>query len=456
VISRHAGDLVSEPKSAVQDELLDPLHAGEEIYQLVRELYPICRSITGDGVRQTLAALQRFVPLAVHEVPVGTRALDWTIPPEWNIRDAYIKNRLGERVIDFHHSNLHIVSYSEPVHRRLSREELARHLFTIPEHPDWIPYRTAYYQRTWGFCVSERQKEAMTDEEYEVCIDSSFTDGSLTYGEYVLPGQSSDEVLVSCHVCHPSLCNDNLSGVALAAVLARHLATRSRRLSYRFLFIPATIGSIAWLSRNRETVSRVKHGLVVACVGDAGGMTYKRSRRNNAEIDRAVVHVLEQTGAAHTIVDFSPYGYDERQYCSPGFDLPVGCLMRTPHGQFPEYHTSADDLDFVHPRYLGDSFATCVNVLDLLDANRTYVNLQPYGEPQLGRRGLYSAIGGHREPGRFQLALLWVLNLSDGRHSLLDIAERADMPFNLVREAASALQHVELLREAHTATQPPS
>jgi aminopeptidase-like protein len=421
--------------------------AGEWMYGLVQDLYPLCRSITGDGVRATFRRLQREIPLTVNEVPTGTRVFDWAIPPEWNIRDAYIKNHRGERVIDFARCNLHVVSYSEPLHQELSRDELKRHLFTIPEHPDWIPYRTSYYQRGWGFCVSHNQLATLVDETYEVCIDSSFTQGSLTYAEHYLPGERSEEVLISCHVCHPSLCNDNLSGIALATALARHLQDRPRRYSYRFLYVPGTIGSIAWLGRHQQHVHRVAHGLVAACVGDPGAITYKRSRRGNAEIDRAVEHVLKHSGAAYHIIDFSPYGYDERQYCSPGFDLPVGCLMRTPHGQFPEYHTSADNLDLVRPAALVGSFATYLATVELLESNRTYINVNPYCEPQLAKYGLDSVIQRHAEPATFYLALLWVLNLSEGQTPLLGIAERANLPFDMVRHAARALEQASLIRE---------
>ena len=307
------------------------------MYALVSELYPICRSITGDGVRDTLRRIGTHVPLEISEVPSGTQVFDWTIPREWNIRDAFIKNSRGERIVDFKRSNLHVLNYSTPVHARLSLQELRPHLFSIEQHPTWIPYRTSYYAENWGFCVSHDQLQSLTDDEYEVCIDSSLSDGSLTYGEYYLPGETTDEVLVSCHVCHPSLCNDNLSGISVATFLASEVARRPRRYWYRFLFIPGTIGAITWLARNKDRASRIQHGLVLTCVGDPGGFHYKRSRQGHAEIDRVVEHVLRHEGVSHEVLDFSPYGYDERQYCSPGFNLAVGCLMRSVSGQFPEY-----------------------------------------------------------------------------------------------------------------------
>jgi aminopeptidase-like protein len=418
---------------------------GEALHALVRELYPLCRSITGSGTRETLRRLGALIPLNVYEVPTGTKVFDWTVPREWNIRDAYVKNASGERVIDFQQSNLHVVNYSVPVRLRATLHELRGRLHSLPEHPDWIPYRASYYSEGWGFCLRHRDLERLPEGEYEVCIDSRLEAGSLTYAECYIPGERPDEVLISTHVCHPSLANDNLSGMAVAAFLARALRERLRRYSYRFLFIPTTIGSIAWLARNEDTVGRIRHGLVLACLGDAGRSTYKKSRRGDAEIDRAVAHVLRVSGGEHEILDFTPYGYDERQFCSPGFDLPVGCLMRTPNGRFPEYHTSADDLEFVKPAALADSLAKCRQVIDILEGNDTYINRNPKGEPQLGRRGLYWPRAGQHALPAHEFALLWVLNLSDGHHSLLDIAEQSGLAFESVRGAADALLPHDLL-----------
>jgi aminopeptidase-like protein len=420
---------------------------GQEMHRLIAELYPICRSITGNGFRQTLEVLSQHVPLETHEVPSGTQVFDWVVPKEWNIRDAYVKNSRGERVIDFQQSNLHVLNYSVPVNTKMPLAELKSHLYSLPEHPDWIPYRTSYYEERWGFSVSHNQLLALKDDEYEVCIDSTLQDGHLTYGELYLPGQSADEVLFSCHACHPSLANDNLSGIALTTFLAKQLSSWVRRYSYRFLFIPGTIGSITWLSLNESSVGNIKHGLVITCVGDAGPLTYKKSRRGYGEIDRAVAHVLKYSGQPYEILEFTPYGYDERQYCSPGFNLPVGCFMRTPNGRYPEYHTSADNLDFVKPASLADSLAKCLAVLDVLEGNKTYVNVHPKCEPQLGRRGLYQTIGGQTDSRQFELAMLWVLNLSDSSRSLLDIAERAGLDFSLICRAADALAEKGLLQQ---------
>ena len=417
------------------------------MHALIAELYPICRSITGQGVRDSLQILQRHIPLTICEVPSGTKVLDWEIPREWNIRDAYIKNSRGERVVDFRQNNLHVLNYSAPVARTMPLAELKPHLFSLPDRPGCIPYRTSYYSEAWGFCLSQDQLLALSDDRYEVCIDSTLAAGSLTYAECAIPGASADEVLISCHICHPSLCNDNLSGISVAVFLAKELLKRQRRYSYRFLFIPGTIGSIAWLARNRDTAERIKHGLVLTCIGDAGAFHYKKSRRGAADIDRAVAHVLAQQPVAHEILDFMPYGYDERQYCSPGFNLPVGCLMRSVWDQFPEYHTSADNLDFVKPAALAESLEIVLGVSDLLEGNRTYRNTSPYGEPALGRRGLYRTTGGGAMSAQ-NLALLWVLNQSDGGHSLLDIAERSGLAFPVIQEAAQSLLAAGLLVEA--------
>jgi aminopeptidase-like protein len=417
------------------------------MYALVEQLYPICRSITGDGVRRTLEIVSSYLPLELHEVPTGTQVLDWTVPKEWNIRDAWIADASGRRVVDFRACNLHVVNYSVPVRERMSFEELRPRLHTLPDQPDLIPYRTSYYEETWGFCLTQRQLEAMAPGEYDVCIDSTLQPGSLTYGEFVLRGTIEDEILVSTHVCHPSLCDDNLTGIAVSVFLARALsALPKRRHTMRFLYAPGTIGAITWLERNRERARRVRHGLTMSCLGDAHPMTYKRTVGGRAEIDRATAHVLATSGLPYTVIDFFPFGYDERQYNSPGFRIPVGSLMRGRHGQFPEYHTSADNFDLISPERMMESMRICREIIDVLEGNVAYRNLSPEGEPQLGRRGLYSALGGTNIPD-LQMALLWVLNLSDGQHSLLDIAERARAPFRSVRAAADLLASHGLLSE---------
>jgi aminopeptidase-like protein len=423
---------------------MDSETVGQEMHGFAAALYPICRSITGDGIRRTLRMIQALVPLEITRVPTGTQVFDWTVPKEWNIRDAFIKTRDGERVVDFQKHSLHLMNYSVPVHAMMPLSELRPHLFTLPEHPDWIPYRTSYYKEDWGFCLSHNQLMTLTDGEYEVCIDSTLEEGHLTYGEYCIPGRSSEEVLISCHACHPSLANDGLSGLTAAAFLARSLRERDLRYSYRFLFLPGTIGAITWLARSGDIARRVRHGLVLTCIGDKGGFHYKKSRRGDTEIDRAAANVLAHCGEPSELLDFSPYGYDERQYCSPGFNLAVGCLMRSVWGTFPEYHTSADNLEFVQPEQLARSLRVCVSIMDVLENNRCYRSLNPYCEPQLGRRGLYSSTGGEAIAAEVD-ARLWVLNFSDGEHSLLDIAERSGIPFCRVQNAAEVLRQKGLL-----------
>ncbi|MGW6500980.1 DUF4910 domain-containing protein [Nonomuraea angiospora] len=416
---------------------------GQDMHDLVRRLYPLCRSITGDGLRRTLEIIGESIPLEITEVPSGTKVLDWTIPREWNIRDASIKDAAGNKVVDFQDSNLHVVGYSVPVEATMSLEELRGHLHTLPEQPDLIPYRTSYYAETWGFCLSQNTLDGMAGGPYEVEIDSTLADGHLTYGEHVIRGSSSQEVLISCHVCHPSLANDNLAGVAVAVALAQRLS--DPWYTYRFIFAPGTIGAITWLALNRERTDRIRHGVTLACAGDSGTITYKRSRRGDAEIDQVFAHVLKDR--PHTVLDFSPYGYDERQYCSPGFNLAVGSLTRTPYGGYPEYHTSADNPDFVLPEAMEDTLETLWTAVRVLEGNRRYQNLSPYGEPQLGARGLYGSLGGRSDTKQAQMAMLWVLSLSDGLNSLLDIAERSNLPFQAIADAAHALQNAGLVKE---------
>jgi aminopeptidase-like protein len=426
---------------------LDADRLGGEMHALVRELYPVCRSITGEGLRLSLRTLGRLAPLELHEVPSGTQVFDWVVPKEWNLRAARLTAPDGTVIADADRLNLHVLNYSVPFRGKVPLEELQRHLHSIPEKPDLVPYRTSYYKEEWGFCLAHRDRARLSPGSYEVLIDTTLASGSLTYGELALPGASADEVLVSVHCCHPSLANDNLSGMALAATLARLLNGLPLRYTYRFVFAPGTIGAITWLARNEHRTARIRHGLVVACVGDGGHLHYKRSRRGDAEIDRAVAHVLRHGGEPYELRDFTPYGYDERQYCSPGFDLPVGSLTRTPHGEYPEYHTSGDDPALVKPDRLVHSLRAYLAVLQILEGNRRYLNLSPRCEPQLGKRGLYGTIGGQSHAAADQTSMLWVLNQSDGRKSLLDVAERAQLPFPDVYAAARALEAAGLLAE---------
>jgi aminopeptidase-like protein len=415
------------------------VEVGRQAYALIEQLYPFSRSLTGEGVRKTLRVLQSIIPLTVHEVPSGTRVYDWTVPDEWNIDDAYVMTGSGHRLIDFHASNLHVVAYSSPVDARMSHAELIKHIHTDSAHPDWTPYRHTFYRDSWGFCAPHRLLSELNEQEYQVRIDSSLAPGSLTYGELFLPGSEADEILISTHTCHPSLCNDNLSGIAVAALLARELRDRPRRLGIRFVFVPATLGPLVWLSRNEHLLPRIRAGLVLAGIGDPGPPTYTRSRHGSAPIDRAMVHVLAHSASNAQVREFAPVGYDQRQYCSPGFNLPIGGFNRTPNGEYVQYHTSADNLELVTAEALGDSSNLIMQAVEVLQENRLFLNLSPKGEPRLGPRGLFD------EAELF--GLFWILNFSDGHHSLLDIAERARLPFWRLREGARRLRASGLLQE---------
>jgi aminopeptidase-like protein len=414
---------------------------------LITELYPICRSITGNGVRETLSLISRHIPLQMHEVPSGTKVLDWEIPREWNIRDAYIKDSSGKKIVNFSNLNLHVLNYSLPVNKQMSLSELKPHLFSIPEKPELIPYRTSYYSENWGFCISHRQLESLKEDVYDVVIDSDLSSGHLTYGEYFLRGDTEEEVLISTHICHPSLCNDNLSGIAVCTYLAKELTVKKRHYSYRFLFIPGTIGAITWLARNESNLKKIRYGLVTSLLGIDRLFTYKRSRQGDARIDRIVAHVLDKSGIPYNIINFIPYGYDERQFCSPGFNLPVGNLTRVPFGEYPEYHTSADNFDLISGKALDDSLDMFRRVVKHIECDRKYLNQYPKGEPQLGKRGLYENIGGRNDSKTIQLAFLWVLNYSDGQHSLTDICIISGLDLNIICEAADMLEEKGLIEK---------
>lgn len=418
---------------------------GREAHELAERLFPLCRSLTGGGVRATFDVIEEHIPIQRTEIPSGTKVFDWVVPDEWNIRDAYVAGPDGSRVIDFRRSPLHVVSYSEPVRTQLPLAKLRERLHTLPDQPDLIPYRTSYYERTWGFCLSHRRLLELEPGDYEVVIDSALGPGHLTYAEHLVEGAGEKEVLISTYVCHPALANDNLSGIVVATMLAKRLMERDLEHTYRFLFAPGTIGPLAWLHQNQDGLDRVEHGLTLSCIGDAGNLTYKRSRHGDAEVDLAVETVLRDLGVPHRVLDWEPWGGDERQFCSPGFDLPVGSLMRTPHGEFDGYHTSADDMDRIRSESLSEAVDACLAIVDVLEANRRCRNVSPYGEPQLGRRGLYRSAGGAVATPDDERALLWVLNQSDGQKSLLEIASRSGLSFAVIARAAERLERAELL-----------
>lgn len=429
--------------------------AGAAMHDFVAEILPLRRCLTGDGLRQTLAAIGQHVPVEVTEVPTGTDVLDWTVPPEWRVREAYIATPDGRRVVDWEASPLHLVQYASPIRERMTLAELRPHLHTLPTQPDLIPYRTSYYVPTWGFCLSHNALRALAEEIGEdgvldVVIDAEHVDGHLTYGETVIPGRTDDEILLSAHACHPALANDNAASLAVATALAERLLHGPElRHTVRILFAPGTLGAITWLDRNHPRLAAIRGGLVLANLGDGGDLVYKRSRRGTLgapfAIDRAVDIALRDLQMPVEVRPYSPTGYDERQFGSPGFDLPIGRLTRTPHGEYPEYHTSGDDLALVRPDALAASLDALDGIVRTLDGDARYRNTQPFGEPQLGRRGLYASLGGATDVVDTQRAALWVLNLSDGDHTLLEVAEQSGLAFATVRRAADALLDVDLL-----------
>lgn len=422
---------------------------GEAILGLMRDLYPLPRSITGPGLRATLARLHRDIPLQLTEVPTGTRVFDWTIPPEWSISEAWLADETGRRVVDFADSNLHVLGYSAPVDTTLSLEELRPRLHSLPAWPDRVPFRSSYYHEDWGFCLADRVLQALKPGRYRAVIRSRLAPGSLTLAEHLHPGRTADEVLIFTHTCHPSLCNDNLSGIGVAARLAAFLRNRETRYSYRFLFAPATIGSIAWMALNEPHLTRIRHGLVLGMLGDDRPLLYKASRAGDNEIDRAARVSLRSHNPDAGEAPYSPWGLDERQFATPGIRLPVGRLTRSPPGGRNEEHTSADDFGLVSAGALAGSWLASLRILDVLERNGRYRNLQPKGEPQLGPRGLYRRGGGYYEAvPDAQLAVFWVLNQCDGDASLLDITERSGLSFGLVARAASDLQAAGLLAPA--------
>ena len=392
-------------------------------------LWPINRSLTGDGNRETLAILSEIVPFEIKEIPSGTTCFDWQVPPEWNVREAWIKNSKGEKIIDFATNNLHLLGYAEPFQGKLAFQDLAEHLYTLPEQPELIPYLTSYYKRRWGFCLSHQQYLSLDKEEtYEVLIDSTLDEsGSMTMAEAVIKGASDREILFSTYFCHPSLASNELSGPLVAAFVYEALSKRTDlRYTYRFAFQPETIGAICYLSeKGTHLKEKLDAGFIVTCIGDDGLFTYKKSRIGNALIDKVCQAVLEQTEEDYNLVEFSPRGSDERQYCSPGFNLPMGSLMRSMYGKYPEYHTSADNKAFVSFSAMEAAVNKFLQIIDVLEANRYYLNQFPFCEPQLGKRGLYPTLGSQKQTAAFVEAMMWVLNLSDGEHDLIDISRES-------------------------------
>jgi aminopeptidase-like protein len=436
---------VSAPLSGIAT-LEDAAPLAECALALIAEIYPLRRSITGEGVRETLRRLSRRVSLDVTEVPTGTPVFDWEVPPEWTLREAYIADAAGRRLIDVRDHALHVVGYSTPVRKRMPLSELRKHLHTLPDRPDWIPYRTSYYRAAWGFCLTHRELMQWPEGEYEVVIDSELAPGSLTYAECQVRGETDREVLVYTHTCHPALANDNACGIAVAAVLAEEASKSSPNLSYRFIFGPGTIGSITWLARNETRLDRVRAGLVIGLLGDRGALTYKRSRRGSSEMDLIAGRAVREIDPKARVLEFTPYGYDERQFCSPGIDLSVGRLTRSPHDAYPEYHTSADNLSILDVDAISESILAVATILNRVDGNRRYRNLSPKGEPRLGKRGLFRSTGG-TNPNDFEHAMLWLLSMANGEHGLNDAQVASGLPLATLERAAQALVEAGLLEE---------
>ncbi len=423
---------------------------GEEMHALAARLFPITRSLAGPGIRETLTVLEEVAgPMQRHRFPTGERVLDWSVPREWHPREAWVRGPDGELVCSLADHNLHLVSYSRPVHARMGLEDLQGHLHSLPDQPDAIPYRTSYYKDDWGFSLTDARRRKLVPGEYEVLVDADLTPGRLEIGEVVVKGTSDAEVLFSTYCCHPSMANNELSGPVVCAYLARWLAAAplAPRHTYRFVFLPETIGAIAYLARFGDRLrAKLAAGWVVTCIGDPGRFTYKRSRAGSALPDRVAEHVLRQAGVAHDVLPFVPWGSDERQWCSPGFDLPVGSLMRSMYGAYPEYHTSLDDLEFITVSALEESLVLYRAMVEAVEANQVLVNTCPNGEPQLSSRGLYPTTGGGLAGQRALQNTLSVLNWCDGTRDLLAVAEHAGRSLRELREAADPLLAAGLLR----------
>lgn len=413
---------------------------GTYCHALASELFPICRSITGAGVRATLEILRRELPgLAVHEVKSGTQAFDWTVPDEWNIQEAYISDEQGNRIIDFKENNLHVLGYSEPVDATLSLEELQQHLYSLPEQPAAIPYVTSYYSRRWGFCLSQNQRDSLRSGMYRVVIDSELRPGVLNFGELVIPGDSAEEVFISTYICHPSMANNELSGPVVATALARWLTSLpNRRFTYRIVFIPETIGSIVYLSKNIDRMKRLTiAGFNVTCVGDDRCYSYLPSRNGSTLADRAALHVLAHYPDGFKRYQWLDRGSDERQYCAPGIDLPIATIMRSKYGEYPEYHTSLDDLSLVTPSGLQGGFIALKEAIEIIEWN-VLLRVTVLCEPQLGKRGLYPTLS-TKETGKQVRVMMNMISYCDGEHSLLDIAELLNVPFKELQYLALPL-----------------
>ena len=422
---------------------------GEEMHALCHELFPICRSITGNGFRQSLAILQNYVPnMKTYEVPTGTRCFDWEVPREWNIKDAYIITPNGKKICDFKQSNLHVLGYSAPIDRVIDFDELQEHLYSIPEQPTAIPYVTSYYKERWGFCISQEERDQLTPGNYKVFIDSELKNGSLTYGELIIPGDSEKEIFISSYLCHPSMANNELSGPVVSAFLAKWISElKNRRYTYRIIIVPETIGSIVYLSRNYKSLKRnIVAGFVVTCVGDDKAYSYLPSRQTNTISDKVALHVLKHLHPNFVRYSFLDKGSDERQYCSPGIDLPVCSVMRTKYGCYPEYHTSLDDLNLVTPSGLYGGYKVLQKIIQCLEMDELFSSTV-LCEPHLGKRGLYPTISTARS-GLEVMDMMNYLAYCDGASSNIEIAEKINKPLWELKEIIDKLRNANLITAA--------
>lgn len=417
-----------------------------QMYDLIEELFPICRSLTGNGVRKTLKILQKYIPLSIHEVPTGSRVFDWTIPKEWNITDAYVMDETGNKVIDFKENNLHVVGYSISINKTMELEELQRNLYSIPDQPDAIPYITSYYQERWGFCVSHNQRSRMKSGQYKVYINSELKDGSLTYGELIIPGKTSKEIFLSTYICHPSMANNELSGPAVTTALVKWILSSSRDYTYRVIFIPETLGSITYLCMHLDTMKKsIIAGFNVTCVGDERAYSFLPSRYSNTVADKVALHVLKNRKLDFKYYRYLDRGSDERQYCSPGVDLPVVSIMRSKYGEYPEYHTSLDNLEFVTVKGLTGSFLLHKDCIEALEKNKIY-KVKCHCEPQLGKRGLYPTLS-TKESGKVVRNMMNFLAYADGNNDLIDIANRINVPVWELFEIVQKLTENDLIEQ---------
>ena len=402
--------------------------AGKEMYEFAGKLFPIGRSLTGEGVRRSLGMIKELIPeLEIKEVPSGTQVFDWTVPQEWEIRAAYIEDETGKRIVDYAENNLHVIGYSTPVDRYVDLDELLQYIRVEEEQPDVIPYVTSYYSPRYGFCMTKRQRDALKPGTYHMVIDSRLFDGVLNYAELLLPGKSSKEVLLSTYICHPSMANNELSGPVLATWLVKWLKTLDRNLSYRIVIVPETIGSIAYLSRNLDVMrENTIAGYVLTCVGDERIYSYLESRNGGTLADRALQNVLQDVYPEYMTYSYLERGSDERQYNAPGVDLPVCDFCRSKYGEYPEYHTSADDMTLISPEGLAGSYRVMTQVLAALEFNR-YYKVNCLCEPQLGKRGLYpteSRKGIYHEVKK----LMNFIAYADGRRDLIEIGAKIGVP----------------------------